>query len=65
MLSENFTIRLDPSLRQKSDDLARREQRTTGSMVRVIVTRDLAQRGLLPDDRQPLTAVKGVRHDPS
>ena len=64
MLAESFPVRLDPDLRQKLDSLARREQRSTGSMVRVIVTHDLARRGLLPDNRQPEAAVKGVQNDP-
>jgi hypothetical protein len=58
-----IVLTLDAREKGALNTLAKQELREPREQARFILRQELERRGLLPDDRQPETAVKGVRND--
>ena len=62
-LDSYFGIRVPSGLHQAALTVARQEDRTISSYVRVLIRDDLARRGMLTQDQTGQPARVGVRHD--
>jgi hypothetical protein len=64
MVDHTFSLRVSGEMREKLEQLARQEERSAGSMLRIILKQGLKQRGMI-DERAPVTAANCQRasHD--